>query len=367
MYSKTEKVIMWLSTFEFMSYKKAMFVINAFEDLEEFFDNMDTYKPVLKTCFEPDEVNALLSERNFSYIDNVIKNYDKLNIVVVTIRSKAYPELLKEIDSSPIMLYCRGDISLLQKDALGVVGTRRATKYGKDCCAKFVQDIASEDIVIVSGLADGIDTVAHKSCLGVNGKTIAVLGGGLLNIYPSSNIRLAEEIVEKGGLLISEYKPNEQSLTYHFPIRNRIIAGLSKAVFIVEATEKSGSMHTKNYAIEYNREVFALPGRISDIYSVGCNKCIQNGQARMVLGSLEIIDFFGKNSKEQTSKHIVQLTCEEQLIYDALLGYEKNFDELLRETGLEAKVLQTLLMRMSLQGVVDRLPNNYYSLIQGDL
>ena len=168
-------------------------------------------------------------------------------------------------------------------------------------------------------------------------------------------------------MIISEYKPNEQSLTYHFPIRNRIIAGLSGAVFIVEATEKSGSMHTKNYALDYNREVFALPARINDIYSVGCNKCIQNGQARIVLSSSEIIEFFGKNKKFNNTQKAIQLTCEEQLIYDVLLGQEKHFDELIKETGLNAKVLQTWLMRMVLSGVVEKQPNNYYALIQGEL
>jgi DNA processing protein len=260
------------------------------------------------------------------------------------------------------MLYCKGNIDLLKSSCLGVVGTRRATKYGKDTCNKFIKDIALEGITIVSGLAEGIDTCAHKACLEVGGKTIAVLGGGLLNIYPQSNIKLAEEIIENDGLIISEYKPNEQSLTYHFPIRNRIIAGLSEAVFIVEATEKSGSMHTKNYALEYNREVFALAGRVNDIYSVGCNKCISNGQARMVLSSDNIIEFFGKSSSKKIEEQAIQLTYEEQIIYDKLLGHEKHFDELIKETGLDAKTLQTYLMRLTLNGVVEKQPSNYYAI-----
>ena len=209
------------------------------------------------------------------------------------------------------MLYCKGNVGLLKSECLGVVGSRRCTKYGSTIGAKIIKDIAMEDITIVSGLADGIDTIAHKSCLDVNGKTIAVLGGGLLNIYPSNNISLAERIVENDGLLVSEYKPNEQALTLHFPIRNRIIAGLSKGVFVVEATEKSGSMHTKNYAIEYNREVFALPARCNDIYSIGCNKIIQNGQAHMVLQSSDIIEFFGKNQKVSKSEKIINLSLNE--------------------------------------------------------
>lgn len=363
MYTKTEKIIMWLTTFEFMTYKKARFILDTFSNLEDLFDNISKYKEKLKVCFEYDEIEEMIQENNLMYIDQVIENYRELGIFVVTAKSVDYPKLLLEIDSYPILLYCKGNLRLLDSECLAVVGTRRATRYGKDIGEKMVKDIASENITIVSGLAEGIDTVAHKATLSVGGKTIAVLGGGLLNIYPASNISLAEEIVEKGGLLISEYKPNEQSMTYHFPIRNRIIAGLSKAVFIVEATEKSGSMHTKNYAIEYNREVFALPARTNDIYSVGCNKCIQNGQARLLLNSSEILEFFGKSNTGIQMSMNIQLTDEEKLIYDTLLGHEKNFDELVKVTKLETKKLQTMLMRLTLKGVVNKLPNNYYALV----
>lgn len=353
---------MWLSSFDFMSYKKARFIIDNFEDLEEFFDNIKDYKLDLSKIFEQDEIEELVSSNQLNYIESVIDNYSQLGIQVVTIRSEEYPELLREIDSAPIMLYCKGNVSLLRSECLAVVGTRRATKYGREICDKFVKDIASENITIVSGLAEGIDTCSHKACLEVKGKTIAVLGGGLLNIYPTSNLSLAQKIIDNDGLIISEYKPNEPSLTYHFPIRNRIIAGLSKAVWVVEATEKSGSMHTKNYAIDYNREVFALPARISDIYSVGCNKCIRNGQARMVLESREIIEFFGKNHAFASNEKVIQLTCEEQLIYDNLMGHEKHFDELIKLVGMDAKTLQTWLMRMTLKGVVEKQPGNFYAL-----
>lgn len=354
---------MWLTSFDFMTYKKAKTLIEDIDNLADMFENIDRYNNVLSKIFDSSEIAELKSDNNLMYINTCIDNYEKLGIKVVTVKSADYPYLLKEISSYPILLYCKGNTSLLNSECLGVVGSRRSTKYGTTIGASIVKDVAINKITIVSGLAEGIDTVAHKSCLEVGGKTIAVLGGGLLNIFPSSNISLAEKIIENDGLIISEYKPNEPAVTYHFPVRNRIIAGLSKAVFVVEATEKSGSMHTKNYALEFNREVFALPARVNDIYSVGCNKIIQNGQARMLLSSSDIIDFYGKNIQSTQKIKVLELTMDEQLIYDTLDGEELHFDELSKKTGLETKVLLTLLMRMEIKGIVSKLPGNYYTIL----
>lgn len=359
MYNKEEKVLIWLSTFDFLTYKKVMTMIDNF-DLVDLFDNLMNYKKDLMEILSANEYIELLNNNNFVEIDRIIENYEKSNIKMVTIKSNDYPELLKEIDSPPIILYCKGNLSLLNSECLGVVGSRRATKYSSTIGASIVRDVASENITIVSGLADGVDTIAHKATLEVKGKTIAVLGGGLLNIYPANNIKLANDIVENDGLILSEYKPGEQALTFHFPIRNRIIAGLSKGVFITEATEKSGSMHTKNYALEYNREVFALPARVGDIYSVGCNKIIQNGQAKMVLSSQDIIEFFGKNKKYFKEDKVLELTFDEKIIYDVLVGGEMHFDEIATKTGLDAKILLTMLMRMEIKGIISKMPGNMY-------
>ncbi|MBE5738339.1 MAG: DNA-protecting protein DprA [Clostridiales bacterium] len=362
MYSIEDKVIMWLSSFEFVSYKKVKAVLDTFDNLEELFNNLKDYKLELLKIFKHNEYEELLSANNFLYVTNTINNYEKQDIKVLTIKSEEYPEYLREIDTPPIMLYCKGNISLLKTECLAVVGTRRATNYGKTACKKLISEVAVEGITIVSGLAEGIDTIAHKSTLEVNGKTIAVLGSGLLHIYPSSNESLFQEILDKDGLIISEYKPNEPSVTYHFPVRNRIIAGISKATFIVEATEKSGSMHTKNYALEYNREVFALPARINDIYSVGCNKIISNGQARMVLSSADIIDFYGKSKRNNSSLKAIQMSYEEQLIYDALDLNEMNIDDIIKKTKMETKVILTMLMRMEIKGIIKKLPGNLYAI-----
>ena len=359
MYSKEEKVLIWLSSFEFVTYKKIMSIIDNF-DLVDLFDNLLEYKKDLMNIFTANEYIDLLNNNNFLEVDRVIDNYERSNIKMVTIKSVDYPQLLKEIDTPPVILYCKGNMELLNSECLGVVGSRRSTKYSSTIGSDIIKDIASENITIVSGLADGADTIAHRGCLEVGGKTIAVLGGGILNIYPSSNKKLAEDIIEKDGLLISEYKPGEQALTFHFPVRNRIIAGISKGVFILEATEKSGSMHTKNYAIEYNREVFALPARVGDIYSVGCNKIIQNGQAKMVLSSKDIIDFYGKHIERSKKDNVVELSFDEKIIYDILLDGESHFEEIAKKSNLDTKILLTMLMRMEIKGIISKMPGNMY-------
>ncbi len=362
MYTRSDKVILWLSQFEFVTYGAIEKILEEFDDLGVMFDNIIDYRKTLSSIFKPSEVEELYANLNIHTIDRLLSEYDKQGISIVTILSDRYPDNLKNIEKPPIVLYCKGDISLLKSEALGVVGTRRATRYGKDVGNKLVSQIASTGITIVSGLAEGIDTVAHRTTLDVHGKTIAVLGGGFGNIYPNSNQSLADEIVKDGGLLISEYKPSEPSLTYHFPIRNRIIAGLCDAVLIVEATEKSGSMHTKNFAIEYGKEVFAVPGRIGDIYSVGCNKIIANGQARVVMSAEDILQYFDRSASKTTNENAIQLTYEEQMIYDSLVGHEKHFDELVSELHIEAKVMSTLLMRLEIMRIITKLPGNFYKL-----
>lgn len=362
MYNNDDKIIIWLSSFEFMSYKKLKLIVDNFEDLDELFYNLDDYKSDLTKIIKKDEFAQLKENNNLFGVDRVISEYDKLGIRAISIKNDDYPELLRETDAPPIILYCKGNVSLLKTDCLAVVGTRRATNYGKSSCSKIISQVASQGITIVSGLAEGIDTVAHRSALDVNGKTIAVIGSGLNYIYPSSNEGLYKEILDKGGLILSEYKPSEPVVTYHFPVRNRIIAGLSKATFIVEAGEKSGSMHTKNYALDYGREVFALPARINDIYSVGCNKLIKCGQARMALSAEDFMEFFGGANIDGGVTKTIELSFDEQKIYDELDLNELAVDELTLKTGLAPKILLTLLMRMEIKGIIKKLPGNIYTI-----
>ncbi|MEH7074972.1 DNA-processing protein DprA [Neobacillus drentensis] len=225
---------------------------------------------------------------NPDIIRDQIRQYDTNEIAVITILDKEYPPLLKEIYQPPWALFAKGDLSLLEKDPkLAVVGSRQATQYGKNAIRLIFPELISNGVLIVSGLARGIDALAHESAIKNGGKTIAVIAGGFYHIYPKENMNLALEMM-KNQLVLSEFPPDTKPLRWHFPSRNRIISGLSKGTLIIEAKRKSGSLITANYAVNEGRDVFSLPGSIFNPYSIGANELIQQG-AKLVTEAEDIL------------------------------------------------------------------------------
>jgi DNA processing protein len=220
-----------------------------------------------------------------------LKQYENNQIHCLTIFDEDYPYLLKQIFDPPWVLYLKGNKQLLaKKNTLGVVGTRKPTTYGLDALKTILLPIVRKNFVIISGVAAGIDAAAHEITLNEGGETVGVLGGGLLQIYPKSNVPLAREISKK-GLLLSETPPARRAEPWMFPLRNRIISGVSQGIFVVEAKERSGSLITAQAALDHGREVFALPGNISSPESIGTNQLIQDG-AKLVLSSVQIEEEF---------------------------------------------------------------------------
>jgi DNA processing protein len=225
----------------------------------------------------------------FENISQQIEQYEKNGIQVITIFDQNYPSLLKEIYQPPWVLFVKGNVSLLEQlPKLAVVGSRQATQYGKNAIRLMFPPLVEKGVVIVSGLANGIDTLAHEYAMKNGGKTIAVIAGGLYHIYPKENLELAKEMM-KTQLVISEYPPDMKPLRWHFPARNRIISGLSNGTFIIEAKRKSGSLITANYAVNEGREVFSLPGSIFNQNSLGTNDLIKQG-AKLVMSSEDILE-----------------------------------------------------------------------------
>ncbi|MFP5111266.1 DNA-processing protein DprA [Bacillaceae bacterium C204] len=247
-----------------------------------------------QTCLFPPGTSSNPSEKfstNFLHPDIIrdqIRQYETNEITVITILDKEYPPLLKEIYQPPWALFAKGDLSLLEKDPkLAVVGSRQATQYGKNAIRLIFPGLIDKGVLIVSGLARGIDALAHESAIRNGGKTIAVIAGGFYHIYPKENMNLALEMM-KNQLVLSEYPPDTKPLRWHFPSRNRIISGLSKGTLIIEAKRKSGSLITANFAVNEGRDVFSLPGSIFNPYSIGANELIQQG-AKLVTDAEDIL------------------------------------------------------------------------------
>lgn len=229
------------------------------------------------------------TDHSFAYIHEQIRQYETNEIQVITYFDKEYPPILKQIYQPPWALFVKGEISLLEKEPkLAVVGSRQPTQYGIKAIRQIFPRLVEKEVVIVSGLARGIDTCSHECAMNLAGKTIAVIAGGLYHIYPKENINLALKMM-KDQLILSEYPPDTRPERWHFPMRNRIISGLSSGTLIIEAKQKSGSLITANYAVNEGREVFALPGNIFSPFSAGTNELIQQG-AKLITRAEDILE-----------------------------------------------------------------------------
>lgn len=287
----------------------------------------------------------------------------RCHIIEIKLKDKGYPKLLAQIHDPPKQLYCRGNTKLLNTFCFGVVGTRKLTAYGKEATEKIVSGLADSGMTIVSGLAMGIDAVAHQTALDNELSTIAVLGSTVEdnNIGPRVNFTLAMEILKNNGLLISEYKKEEDIRAANFAIRDRIISGLSKGVLIVEGAEKSGSLITAKSAADQNRDVFAVPGSIFSFVSAGPNNLIKNG-AKPVTSAEDILEEYAKNMqlKLETKKNISTKNPIEQKILDILDDNGGlSADEIIKSSGLETSVAITTISMLEIRNKIRQNNGKY--------
>lgn len=286
---------------------------------------------------------------------------NNFSIKQIDTTSPDFPKALKSLAGMPEVLYYRGNIKLLNEKCFAIVGTRKPTDYGKSVALSFTNGLAKSDLVIVSGLALGIDSLAHQSCISENGKTIAVLGSGLDEqcFYPKENLKLAKQILEKNGCLISEYPTGTKGALYTFPQRNRIIAGLSMGVLVVEAKIKSGALITANYAKQYKKQIFAIPNSIYTQTSKGCNFLIKNG-AKLVETSNEILETLGMNKKVETQNLFT--SPQEKIIADILQNGPLHIDKIIETTKMPSQAVSGIICIMELENKIKNLGGNVYSL-----
>ncbi|MCM8823333.1 MAG: DNA-processing protein DprA [Candidatus Omnitrophica bacterium] len=301
------------------------------------------------------EVEKILEFRDSQDLGREIKLIEKNGISIVDFFDDDYPPLLREIEHPPLVLYLKGDKKVLKEFCFAIVGTRLPTLYGLAMAEKFSFSLAGLGIVIVSGLAKGIDTAVHKGALR-GGRTIAVLGSGLLNIYPKENKNLAEDIIVKGAV-ISEFPLEEPPLKENFPRRNRIISGLSKGVLVVEAALKSGALITARYALEQNREVFAIPGKADSPLSEGTHLLIKEG-AKLVdslKDVLEELDIEWEEKKEE-----IIFTPEEKIVFDIIDREGLFLEEVILKSGLERGKINRAILSLQLRGLITEKTPGYF-------
>jgi DNA processing protein len=311
------------------------------------------------------EVARGVVRRDFSLDPSgVLKTLNSMGARIVTYAEPSYPALLKEIHDPPMVLYLKGQDIPPGTTFIAVVGSRSPTHYGLKAAEKIAQGLARRGLGVVSGMARGIDSAAHWGCLEGKGFTVAVMGTGLDVIYPGSNKKLFERIAEKGAV-ITEFPLGAPPEPKHFPIRNRIISGLSRGVVVVEATRRSGSLITATQAIEQGREVFAVPGSIDSFKSAGCHHLIKQG-AKLIENADDVLDELGLNypfaPKTDTFKQYPLPLMEESenRVYEIVGDYPLHIDDIAREANLESGAVSSILMKMELKGLVRQLPGKLF-------
>jgi len=325
------------------------------------------YFPDLKTAWEAtqsDYLAAGLDQRTVNYLhlskksiipDSLVAELEKYQIKICLFIDADYPPLLKQIYDPPALLYYRGQL-INNQPLLAIVGTRKISAYGIQVIKDLIPPLCQYQLVTVSGLALGVDALVHQKTIQANGQTMAVLGSGLddENLYPSSNRFLAKQIITNGGAIISEYPPGTLPLKQHFPRRNRIISGLTSGVLVIEGDIESGSLITAASALEQNREVMAVPGSIYSANSTGPNQLIKQG-AHMITHYRDILEILDLQEISATSQPAAPTDPQQKIIWDILSSEPITVDELIRQTGLNAAIINMHLSLLELNNLVHKM------------
>ncbi len=284
---------------------------------------------------------------------------------IITAESPLYPRQLREIHAPPIVLYVWGELQERDQHAIGVIGSRRTTHYGTESAKKLSYQLAYAGLTVISGLARGIDTAAHQGALAAKGRTIAVIGSGLLNLYPPENAVLAEKIRSGNGAIVSEFSMQVEPDRQTFPMRNRIISGWSHGVLVVEAGLNSGALITATQALEQGRSIYAVPGQITAASAQGSNRLIQQG-AKLVMDASDILDDMQillpetKPSAAAAERPLPTLSADERSVYDAIDATETSIDDIASKSQLPSGTVSSSLLRLELKRLVKQLPGKYF-------
>lgn len=356
-YGKREKCIIWLDSFNGLEYRHKREILSVL--LEE----KDSKKAIEKCrAYIVDNLgeacyNTILNSLNSVYLQYVEENLARSKVKAITIESTAYPERLKNTPIPPLVLYVRGNESLLDSKIFGMVGSRKSLPLSINIAKEFAKTLVESNFTVITGIAEGVDSSVIEWALNCGGKAISVVAGGLNHIYPSSNTALAERVAEK-GLLVAEYPPDIKPDRYMFPVRNRIIAGLADGVLIVSGRKKSGTLYTAEYAEEYGKDLFAIPYSVGIESGEGCNDLIKRG-AMLCDSPSDILDYYGVKKQEK----IIALSPDELKVIEILKNGEQHIEEISRMLNRATYEVQTTLSVLEIKGVIARNGVNIYGLI----
>jgi DNA processing protein len=311
--------------------------------------------------------NAIRAFRDFDLVEKELKFLESRKISVLPFGGPGYPKRLRHCYDPPTVLYMKGETDLNARRVIGIIGTRRNSDYGRQQTEKLVHELQHQGVIIISGLAYGIDAIAHRACLKNNIPTVAVLAHGLNQVYPPGHIPVAKDMIENGGALLTEFNTLSKPDRHNFPVRNRIVAGLCDAIVVMETDVKGGSMITAELANGYNREVFAFPGRATDSKSAGCHRLIRQNKAMLLTEASELVEAMGwnddiKSRPQKIQKELfVELTPEETKLVNILEVHEEiQVDELFIQTGMNAGMFSSALLSLECKGVIASKPGKRY-------
>ena len=358
------KDILYLKSYKGANSNIIRQVIDNYNSLEDFSNSVLPSK--LSLIFSQSVILSRDDSKIEDRINNIIEICQKENYQIISIWDENYPVLLREIHYPPILIFVKGNLSE-RKANVAIVGKRRCSEYGRYCSELFAGYLAKNNVIIISGLAEGIDSYSHIAAMDAGGITFAIIASGLDCILPTNKNQLANQIVESGGAVISEYAPGIKAKIPYFPQRNRIISGMSKGVIVIESAERGGSLITAHFAFDQGREVYAVPGNITLEKSVGANLLIKKNFATIAISPEMVFDDLGLNDGKTQRNLFVASKIEElldndnqKLVYDLITSEPEHIDDISLKAQLDMPEILVLLLELELKGIVKQLPGKYY-------
>lgn len=360
-YTKEQLCLIWLDSFLGLEYKHKARVIELVPNCASITELLERCKDYLIDEVGENEYRTLKTSANKEYLQFILGEYQQKGVKMITLESEDYPSQLQNVTCPPIVIYYKGNKELFKDELFGIVGSRKSLPLSINLASSYTKELIEAGFVPVTGIAEGVDKAVLTTALENGGKAISVIAGGFDNIYPKEHTELIDKIAQK-GLVISEYPPQIAPKPFHFPVRNRIIAGLSKGVLVVSGGLKSGTNYTAEYAAEFSRDLFAIPYSVGVASGAGCNELIKKG-AILTDSPKDILDYYGKIPKTTAAE---KLTDEEMEIVKQLLSGEMHVEKLCAALNKRVFEITPILSVLEIKGLIVK-SGNVYGLTRNDL